>query len=582
MRSSPHQGDEPAAGVMPSDPVDRRRTVTRGAATRGGAGAALLALLLLSLAGWRAPHPTSPGQRAADGAAADTGAVSVGVRPERVRVGQSVTYTVTVRGEAWPTQVLFSGHPALEVTEERERRATGVGPEGRPLHVLERDVVARVRVAGLIAPPPVMVELYGTWLEAPVPLVEAVEAPIDWGSPGARQARRPDHRRDHPARPERPEPVLPEGVPPTSYGRGGVWAPPLWQPFTGEGTPWLPYGLAPLSPSALAPGLPLPPYAWPGGLPPAPWAAAPWAPGGVPGAPPVDWASAAAWAGDASPAFGPLPPEERWSTYAEEDPYWDELVPEVFRYQRRGRAADGAFGVDLAVTPDVAFVGQQVTALVTARYPPEALAALAGGAVFPYPVAEGAWAVDLPYGAPFAQAVEGRAERAHNFARAFFPSAPGTLVVSVPAAAPAAGAAEGPSVPVEVRPLPPDAPPGWGGAVGRYRLLAWLEPERVPWGEPAVLTLEVSGAGYLPAVSSPDPGPVRGAGLRALGARTWLEVKDGVVGGVKRFKWLVAPGEEGPLRIGPVVFPFFDPWLGGYTQVASDELVLEVAPLTGR
>jgi hypothetical protein len=55
-----------------------------------------------------------------------------------------------------------------------------------------------------------------------------------------------------------------------------------------------------------------------------------------------------------------------------------------------------------------------------------------------------------------------------------------------------------------------------------------------------------------------------------------VEVRDGVVGGVRTFTWLLVPTEPGPLRVGPVLFSYFDPYLGDFAQTASEELILQV------
>jgi hypothetical protein len=60
-----------------------------------------------------------------------------------------------------------------------------------------------------------------------------------------------------------------------------------------------------------------------------------------------------------------------------------------------------------------------------------------------------------------------------------------------------------------------------------------------------------------------------------------VEVRDGVVGGVRTFTWLVVPTEPGPLRIDPILFSFFDPYIGDFGQVASQELMLEITEFPG-
>jgi hypothetical protein len=117
--------------------------------------------------------------------------------------------------------------------------------------------------------------------------------------------------------------------------------------------------------------------------------------------------------------------------------------------------------------------------------------------------------------------------------------------------------------------------------VGRYRLEAGITPTRLAVGETALLVVRILGAGNVPTVPPPELGPVFGAQVAPGGDHAAVEVRDGVVGGVRTFTWLVVPTEPGPLRIGPVLFSFFDPYLEDFGQVASEEMILEVTELPG-
>jgi hypothetical protein len=477
----------------------------------------------------------------------DTSTVWVGVRPDRVRVGDLFVVTVRVRADVWPTAVDLDPGLAAEIIDYDDRTSTRLGSGGGRVHVLERDFRLKARVPGQLRLAGALVELHGTLIEASVPGVEAVGSPIEWASAAPPAARR--RGRDG---------VRPADEPPASRGRD----------YSANGSRY---------PS---------PYGWPGPGSPYGWQGPGWPGGVVPGMGPgtapgygmtgyYDAPLSGGTFGGYNP-WGALPPGESWAENAASDPYWAELIPEIFRFDDRTVSLDGLAGVDVGVTPMVAYVGQQVTSVTSVVLPPEAQYQADGYPRFMVPSAEGAWVVDLPYAPPAAQARDGRAQTSHSYARAFFPTNAGQMVIVMPTA-------EDPSpqgVSVEVRPIPQgEAPPDWRGVVGRYEVAAWVSPERVSWAEPAVLTVELRGAGHLPSQPRPDPGPIWGGGLRPLGDRTWVEVRDGVVGGVKRYKWLVVPGEEGLIRIGPVVLSYFDPWVGAFQQVASDEVVLEVDPI---
>ncbi len=265
--------------------------------------------------------------------------------------------------------------------------------------------------------------------------------------------------------------------------------------------------------------------------------------------------------------------------------------------------------LEVGLTPGRVYVGQQVTLVASASFAPGALygpgGALHGpGSRFEFHPAEpsNGWIIEMPwvFTPPVFGAQGTLGGEARVFLEAVFPTNPGLLTVE-----PAfvvyspAGAPVGPQTRDRVRPqgspvqdtltaqylevqvlaIPEhEAPPGWRGAIGRYQVSAWLARSRIAWGETDLLTVEISGAGYLPALLRPDPGPVWGGAMRPLGEGSWVQIRDGVVGGSKRFTWVVAPGEPGEVLIGPVHFSFFDPFVGAFTQVITEELVLDVGP----
>ncbi len=250
--------------------------------------------------------------------------------------------------------------------------------------------------------------------------------------------------------------------------------------------------------------------------------------------------------------------------------------------------------LEVGLTPQRVYVGQQLTLMASASFAPGV--GYRAGARFQFHGARpsNGWIVGLPpvFTPPVFGAGGGLGGEALVFLEAVFPTNPGLLMVD-PAfvvysvgnssrGSPVQDTLMGEPLDVQILAIPThEAPPGWRGAVGRYQVSAWLDRRQVEWGESDLLTVEISGAGYVPVLVRPDPGPVFGGGIRPLGERSWVQVRDGVVGGTKRFTWVVAPGEPGAMRIGPVLFSFFDPYVGAFGQVASEELVLDVGPYPG-
>jgi hypothetical protein len=116
---------------------------------------------------------------------------------------------------------------------------------------------------------------------------------------------------------------------------------------------------------------------------------------------------------------------------------------------------------------------------------------------------------------------------------------------------------------VTVDPLPP-APPGFGGAVGRYELEGAVRPRRTAAGTPVELELTVRGTGNPSAVGAPMLPPWPDIEVRPpwVDARSSARV-DGV-SGEKTFRFLLVPESPGRVSLGAIQLPYFDPALGEY------------------
>lgn len=131
---------------------------------------------------------------------------------------------------------------------------------------------------------------------------------------------------------------------------------------------------------------------------------------------------------------------------------------------------------------------------------------------------------------------------------------------------------------VEVSPRP-QAPAGFAGAVGDLRYSASLKPEKIAFGESAVLSIELEGSGNLPLVEGPALWPhcedcesyppedessvtVDGRGIR--GKRVW--------------RTTLVPRSAGALELEPVELAVFDPAAAAYRTHTLGPMTLEVEP----
>jgi hypothetical protein len=283
-----------------------------------------------------------------------------------------------------------------------------------------------------------------------------------------------------------------------------------------------------------------------------------------------------------------------WAETASGDPWWPEIVPELHGYVHRVEDPEGGWALSAGITPTQVYVGQQATYLATASFPAGTFLGFGRDPEYLPPESPDFRAVDVPDPIEsLATASMGRSDQGYTFRRALFPLHQGDLVVPsarilLPQTGGGMTVAHWDTLVVEptvltVMPIP-EAPvlPGYTGAVGRYRMEANVFPKSLAVGETALLVVRVLGVGNVRTLPPPEVGPVYGAEIAPGGDGAAVEVRDGVVGGVKTFTWMVVPTEPGPLRIGPVLFGFFDPYVGDFGQVATEEITVEVTEFPGR
>lgn len=511
--------------------------------------------------------------------------IAVGVRPQVARVGGRVVMTVRVVS-SWglPEAVEWLPPPGVELGEVRDRSSRGVGTGAGSRWVLERELELFPQEPGELRLPPVRVLLAGRTFEVPGPVLSVSPLPALWGrlaenrrapepggGTGGREGSVPRPQGQPPATGEMVEGAR-GGTPAAVPGAPLGWVPGVWGYPGGGGWGGGGYGVVPM---------PLPPQGPHGG-----WLIAPpgsLGGGGVAQGAPPGWFPGVPGGG----GWGGYP-TGGWAETARGDPWWAEMVPELHAYGSQGGSPGGEAVLRVGVTPSRVFVGQQVTLVATAAFRP---GFLGGGSPLPEyvpPSPPGFWAVDVPE-APLASpaAAGGSVEQTYTFRRAFFPWEAGeTRLPSgwllLPRGTDGVGrrvwdSVAAPPLPVTVLPLPSPPPlSGFRGAVGRYRLEASLTPSRLAVGESALLVVRILGAGHVRAVPPPELGPVPGAEVTPGVDGAVVEVREGVVGGVRTFTWWIVPVRPGTVPVGPIVFGYFDPYVGNFGQAVSQELFLEV------
>ncbi|HSJ05854.1 MAG TPA: BatD family protein [Longimicrobiales bacterium] len=259
---------------------------------------------------------------------------------------------------------------------------------------------------------------------------------------------------------------------------------------------------------------------------------------------------------------------------------------------RPGSASRGQGTVlRLSATPDTVFVGQQVLLHADAVFAEDARTRQARPPVFDPPAPSGFWVQDVPEPVSVTLRVrEGRTVETQTFRRVLFPLQPGEYAIP-PARlhyevrrgfllAPETREVVSDSVRLTVLPLPPeDRPASFHGAVGRLSMRAWASPERIALGEETVLTVELEGLGHIKALPEPRLDAPPGVDVLAPAQESTVEFEQGLVGGSKRFRWVLVPRDPGIVVLPPMEYAVFDPDLRRYVVLTTDTLRIEATPL---
>ncbi len=134
-----------------------------------------------------------------------------------------------------------------------------------------------------------------------------------------------------------------------------------------------------------------------------------------------------------------------------------------------------------------------------------------------------------------------------------------------------------PELTVDVLPLPAEGQPAGFSPnnVGDYTVQASVDRTEVDTGEPFTLTITIEGSGNIKFI---DPGtwPTIN-GLRRYEPKVDTRVTTGaVLGGVRRYEFLMIPEGAGEITIPPHSLSYFDPEAAAYAEANSDPIVIEV------
>src|SRR5438067_5892839 len=129
-------------------------------------------------------------------------------------------------------------------------------------------------------------------------------------------------------------------------------------------------------------------------------------------------------------------------------------------------------------------------------------------------------------------------------------------------------------VALEVKPLPPSAPPSFSGAIGNFVMTTDAKPKSVQVGDPITVTSAISGRGNFDRVNAPAIEDERGWHKYPPSSKFKQDDEVGI-SGTKTFETVLAPNEN-KQNMPVLAFSYFDPAKEQYVTLRSEPIAITV------
>src|SRR2546427_2785603 len=129
-------------------------------------------------------------------------------------------------------------------------------------------------------------------------------------------------------------------------------------------------------------------------------------------------------------------------------------------------------------------------------------------------------------------------------------------------------------VALEVKPLPPNAPPSFSGAIGNFVMTTDAKPKSVQVGDPITVTSAISGRGNFDRVNPPVLEDDRGWHKYPPSSKFKQDDEVGI-SGTKTFETVLSPNEK-KQTVPLLAFSYFDPAKEQYVTLRSDPIAITV------
>src|SRR5881398_1167372 len=129
-------------------------------------------------------------------------------------------------------------------------------------------------------------------------------------------------------------------------------------------------------------------------------------------------------------------------------------------------------------------------------------------------------------------------------------------------------------VALEVKPLPPNAPPSFSGAIGNFTMTTDAKPKSVQVGDPITVTTTISGRGNFDRVNEPAVEDDRGWHKYPPSSKFKQDDEVGL-SGTKTFEMVLSPNEK-KQGLPLLAFSYFDPVKEQYVTLHSEPIAITV------
>ena len=130
------------------------------------------------------------------------------------------------------------------------------------------------------------------------------------------------------------------------------------------------------------------------------------------------------------------------------------------------------------------------------------------------------------------------------------------------------------TVTINIKPLPPNAPANFSGAVGNFTMAVDAKPKNVQVGDPITVTSTITGRGNFDRMTAPALEDEHGWHKYPASAK-FKQDDDVGISGEKTFEMVLAPNEN-KSTVPPLVFAYFDPAKQNYVTLRSDAVPIAV------